>query len=1004
MDKPTVFISYSHKDEAWKDLLRPHLRVLEQTDQIKIWDDRKIDAGDEWYQEIKATMERAAVTICLISADYLASDFCQKEEIPFLLNRRKDDGMLLIPLLVRPCLWKAVPWLKQLQMLPRDGKSISKDFKDDADEVFTSVAEATYEFIEQLKPATATREIKSLATLHVSGDRNIIINGNVYHSALVSGDANTLLQAPPQPKWPALPEANIYLERLPVTGKELFGRNDELNLLDECWQSNATNVLSFIAWGGVGKSTLINHWLEQMRANNYRGVQRVYAWSFYSQGTTERATSADLFIASALAWFGDPDPNAGSPWDKGERLAQLIRRERTLLVLDGLEPLQSAYAHERGKLKDPALWRLLEELARDNPGLCLISTRERLTDLDETTFANTFVVPPSGGGSAGADNRLKAELQTRVVQRDLEMLSPASARALLRAGGVRGTDAELEAGAAMFNCHALALNLLVEYLPDIPGHPIAAAAQIPTLDLPPDQQKDEAPRRMIEALANKLDTGPELNVLRMLGLYDHPADDASLKAIRKRPIIPGLNNLVGFAHEANWLRAVQRLRKYKLIAAESHHAPDELDAHPLVRAHFADQLQRAHPIAWKEGNLRLFEHLTRITPTAKEFHDTLEEMQPLFAAISHGCAAGRRQQAYDEVYRRRIRRENQYFNIKKLGAINADLAALSEFFTSPWHTPSFALHETSQAIVLNTAGFDLRALGRLREAVLPLQAALSAKLAKEDWKQSARAACNLSELILMLGDLPEALTGARQSIELADLSDDDIMRSLNRTTLADVLHQTGRLTEAAAEFQIAETLQQANQPQFPLLYSLPGFRYCELMLSQRQFQNVQTRAAQTLEWSKKYLGLLDKAFDQLALGRAHLGLAQQGNGTAQGESALYLVQSAGWLHRAVDGLRQAGHQQYLPLGLLARAAWARMTQDYDRAHRDLAEARSIATRGEMRLHLTDYHLEAARLALAQHDPATAREHWLHAQTLINETGYHRRDGELAELAEQLKTA
>lgn len=76
MSQPTVFISYSHKDEIWKDRLRPHLRVLEQQGQITIWDDRQIDAGAEWYDKIKQVMAEAAVSICLISADYLATDFC----------------------------------------------------------------------------------------------------------------------------------------------------------------------------------------------------------------------------------------------------------------------------------------------------------------------------------------------------------------------------------------------------------------------------------------------------------------------------------------------------------------------------------------------------------------------------------------------------------------------------------------------------------------------------------------------------------------------------------------------------------------------------------------------------------------------------------------------------------------------------------------------------------------------------------------------------------------
>ena len=78
---------------------------------------------------------------------------------------------------------------------------------------------------------------------------------------------------------------------MPVTGAELFGRQKDLEILNESWDSDSTHVVSLVAWGGVGKSTLVNKWLERMEADNYRGARRVYAWSFYSQGTGERVTS-----------------------------------------------------------------------------------------------------------------------------------------------------------------------------------------------------------------------------------------------------------------------------------------------------------------------------------------------------------------------------------------------------------------------------------------------------------------------------------------------------------------------------------------------------------------------------------------------------------------------------------------------------------------------------------------------------------------------------------------
>ena len=102
-----------------------------------------------------------------------------------------------------------------------------------------------------------------------------------------------------------------------------------------------------VAWGGVGKSTLVNHWLRRMAAEQYRSAQLVFGWSFYRQGTSGGTSSAHEFLDAALHWFGDPDPQLGSAWEKGERLAKLISHRRTLLVLDGLERSKIRPVHKR---------------------------------------------------------------------------------------------------------------------------------------------------------------------------------------------------------------------------------------------------------------------------------------------------------------------------------------------------------------------------------------------------------------------------------------------------------------------------------------------------------------------------------------------------------------------------------------------------------------------------------------------------------------------------------
>jgi Protein kinase domain/NACHT domain len=173
----------------------------------------------------------------------------------------------------------------------------------------------------------------------------------------------------------------ISVAKLPVTGSELFGREEDITFLDHAWANNEVNVVTVVAWAGVGKSTLINHWLRRMAAEKYRSAELVFGWSFYRQGTSGGTSSADEFIDETLAWFGDPDPRLGTAWQKGERLAKLIAHRRTLLVLDGLEPLQNPPGPQEGRLREASLQALLRELAAFNKGLCVITTRAPVADI-----------------------------------------------------------------------------------------------------------------------------------------------------------------------------------------------------------------------------------------------------------------------------------------------------------------------------------------------------------------------------------------------------------------------------------------------------------------------------------------------------------------------------------------------------------------------------------------------------------------------------------------------
>ena len=137
-----VFVSYSHRDEEFKEELITMLAGLQRRGIVDAWQDRRIEAGDEWSKFIQDAMNDCDLALLLVSADYLASRFIQEEEQPELLQRRREAQLRVIPIIVRPCAWQSEPVLKDLQALPRDNKAIITFSKGngDRDQVWTDIA------------------------------------------------------------------------------------------------------------------------------------------------------------------------------------------------------------------------------------------------------------------------------------------------------------------------------------------------------------------------------------------------------------------------------------------------------------------------------------------------------------------------------------------------------------------------------------------------------------------------------------------------------------------------------------------------------------------------------------------------------------------------------------------------------------------------------------------------------------------------------------------------
>ncbi|MGQ0571353.1 MAG: TIR domain-containing protein [Armatimonadota bacterium] len=110
-----VFISYSHEDRPWLQKLRPYLKDLERGHGLAIWDDSRIQPGSDWPSEIERALREAKVAVLLVSQPFLASDFIIDNELPSLLAAAREEGTVILPLIVSPCTIVAHPEIYRFQ-------------------------------------------------------------------------------------------------------------------------------------------------------------------------------------------------------------------------------------------------------------------------------------------------------------------------------------------------------------------------------------------------------------------------------------------------------------------------------------------------------------------------------------------------------------------------------------------------------------------------------------------------------------------------------------------------------------------------------------------------------------------------------------------------------------------------------------------------------------------------------------------------------------------------
>jgi len=168
-----IFFAYSREDSILRDRLDKHLSGLKRKNYVNTWYDGKIDAGKEWEKEIDTNLSKADIILLLISADFIASDYCYEVEMTKAIGRHEKGDSVIIPVILNPCDWSDLPFSK-IQGLPQNGKPITSTFWENSEIALNEVAKSIKEIVENLI-TTKNMRLKSISEILMEKENELRI-------------------------------------------------------------------------------------------------------------------------------------------------------------------------------------------------------------------------------------------------------------------------------------------------------------------------------------------------------------------------------------------------------------------------------------------------------------------------------------------------------------------------------------------------------------------------------------------------------------------------------------------------------------------------------------------------------------------------------------------------------------------------------------------------------------------------------------------------------------
>ncbi len=545
---------------------------------------------------------------------------------------------------------------------------------------------------------------------------------------------------------------------------------------------------------------------------------------------------------------------------------------------------------------------------------------------------------------------------------DIEQLKREDGINLFKKRGIKGEDDELGKLMEEYGGHALSLTLVASFLNDFYDGDAKRANEISFYDM---KDEDNKALRILKAYDERL-TQEQRVFLQIFSCFIRPIDDDAVREVFrkkikvKRRVI--FNESLISMPEFGFKQMIHHLEERRLIYKG--------DTHQLIRNYFKKGLDEEARIAI---NRRLYHYVGTLAPNEPK---TLEEMQPLFEQVYHGCAAGLYDEVDDDVYWEKIYRREEYFLVKKLGAWEIDLSLARTFFpNNDLSKIPLVSEKSTQSFLLNEAGLALLNTGRPKEAEKPFLTAVWMLIEAKDWENASVGYQNLADLWFRRGELERAKEGAQKAIELAEKAGSERGIVNSKAYLAWILHLLGKDEEAKKEFQQADELQVKIDPDGDRLYSLPGVFYVDFLISTNRIDEALGLTQANLEICQGYNVINDISRYHRCLSAIERLKGNHKEAEAHLQTSLEIARNVGMPFLEIEAL--------LELGRL----WLDMER-YEDAIREANQVLNLCERTGFKLYEPEAELILARAYLGQKNRDKAKEFAKSAYEKATKMGYH----------------